>query len=148
MSDKLNISNEMRVFDRKDRAFYDNLTEDERKKFSNYLMIRWGSSVEGSRELQEFYVVATNERLNKHFFDLSRHPRLQWLLATTVSPGMGTHRHTWIAPKKKEAGASAKRKRLQEIYPTYRDDEIDVMMQIVTNKELDEYDRASGKDKK
>jgi hypothetical protein len=148
MSDKLNIANEMRVFDRKDRTFYDNLTEEERKKFSNYLMIRWGSSVEGSRELQEFYVVATNERLNKHFFNVSRHPKLQWLMATSVSPGMGTHRHTWIAPKKREAGASAKRKRLQEIYPTYRDDEIDVMMQIVTDKELDEYDRASGKDKK
>ena len=148
MSDKLNIANEMRVFDRKDREFYDNLTEDERKKFSNYLMIRWGSSVEGSRDLQEFYVISCNERFNKHFFDLNRHPRLQWLLATTVSPGLGTHRHTWIAPKKKEAGASAKRKRLQEIFPNYKDDEIDVMMQIVTNKELDEYDCASGKDKK
>jgi hypothetical protein len=148
MSDKLNIANEMRVFDRKDRTFYDNLTEEEKKKFSNYLMIRWGSSVEGSRELQEFYVIATNERLNKHFFNVSRHPRLQWLMATTVSPGLGAQRHTWIAPKKRETGASAKRKRLQEIYPTYKDDEIDVMMQIVSNQELDEYDRASGKDKK
>jgi hypothetical protein len=148
MSDKLTIANEMRVFDRKDRTFYNNLTEEERKKFSNYLMIRWGSSVEGSRDLQEFYVIATNEQLNKHFFDVSRHPRLQWLMATAVSPGMGTHRHTWVAPKKREAGASAKRKRLQEIYPHYKDDEMDVMMQIVSNKELDEYDRASGKDKK
>lgn len=148
MSDKLNIANEMRVFDRKDRTFYDDLTEEERKKFSNYLMIRWGSSVEGSRDLQEFYVIATNERFNKHFFNVSRHPKLQWLMATTVSPGMGTHRHTWIAPKKKEAGFSAKKKRLQEIYPTYKDDEIDVMAAIVSNKELDEYDRASGKDKK
>jgi len=148
MSDKLTIANEMRVFDRKDRAFYDSLTEEERKKFSNYLMIRWGSSVEGSRDLQEFYVIATNERFNKHFFNVGRHPKLQWLMATTVSPGMGTHRHTWISPKKKEAGLSAKKKRLQEIYPHYRDDEIDVMAQVVSNKELDEYDRASGKDKK
>jgi hypothetical protein len=148
MSDKLTIANEMRVFDRKDRSFYDNLTDEERKKFSNYLMIRWGSSVEGSRELQEFYVIATNERLNKHFFNVGRHPKLQWLMATSVSPGMGTHRHVWISPKKKEAGLSAKKKRLQEIYPTYKDDELDVMAAIVSNKELDEYDRAAGKDKK
>jgi hypothetical protein len=148
MSDKLNIANEMRVFDRKDRGFYDNLTEEERKKFSNYLMIRWGSSVEGSRELQEFYVISTNERLNKHFFNVSRHPKLQWLMATSVSPGMGVHRHSWISPKKKESGLSAKKKRLQEIYPTYKDDELDVMAAIVSNKELDEYDRAAGKDKK
>ena len=148
MSDKLNIANEMRQFDRKSRSFYDELTPEERKKFSNYLMIRWGSSVEGSRELQEFYVIATNERLNKHFFDVSRHPKLQWLMATSVSPGMGTPRHPWIAPRKKEAGASAKRRALAEIYPHYKDDEIDVMMQITTQKEIDAYNRAAGNDKK
>ena len=62
MTDKLNIANEMAVFDRKDRTFYDSLTDEERKKFSPFLMIRWGSAVEGSRDLQEFYVIATNER--------------------------------------------------------------------------------------
>ena len=127
MSDKLNINNEMRMFDRKVRSFYDELTVDERKKFSNYLMIRWGSSVEGSRELQEFYVIATNERLNKHFFDVGRHPKLQWLMATSVSPGLSTPRHPWIAPKKKEAGLSAKRRALMAMYPDYKDDEIDVL---------------------
>ena len=148
MSDKLNIANEMRMFDRKVRTFYDDLTAEEKKKFSNYLMIRWGSSVDGSRELQEFYVIATNERLNKHFFDLGRHPKLQWLLATTVSPDIGTPRHPWIAPKKKEAGLSAKRRALQEIFPHYKDDEIDVMAEITTQKEIDEYRHNAGQDKK
>ena len=148
MGDKLNIANEMRMFDRKVRTFYDELTTEERKKFSNYLMIRWGSAVEGSRELQEFYVISTNERLNKHFFDVSRHPKLQWLMATSVSPDIGTPRHPWIAPKKKEAGLSAKRKALMEIYPDYKDDDIDVMAQITSQKEIDTYHRASGKDKK
>ena len=148
MSDKLNIANEMRMFDRKVRTFYDDLTAEEKKKFSNYLMIRWGSSVDGSRELQEFYVIATNERLNKHFFDLGRHPKLQWLLATTVSPDIGTPRHPWIAPRKKEAGLSAKRKALMEIFPHYKDDEIDVMAEITTQKEIDAYNREAGRDKK
>jgi hypothetical protein len=148
MSDKLNIQNEMSVFDRKDRDFYDSLTDEERKKFSNFLMIRWGSSVQGSRDLQEFYLISCNERLNKNFFAISRHPKLQWLCATTVSPGMGTHRHQWIAPKKKEAGASAKRKQLMAIYPNYKDDEIDVMMQIVSDKEIKEYLKLSGEENK
>jgi hypothetical protein len=148
VSDKLNIANEMRMFDRKVRTFYDDLTAEEKKKFSNYLMIRWGSAVDGSRDLQEFYVIATNERLNKHFFDLGRHPKLQWLLATTVSPDIGTPRHPWIAPKKKEAGLSAKRKALMEIFPHYKDDEIDVMAEITTQKEIDAYNREAGRDKK
>jgi len=150
MSDKLNIGNEMREFDRKNRDFYDDLTDEEKRKFSPFLMIRWGSAVEGSRELQEFYVIATNERLNKHFFNINtaRHKKLQWLMATTVSPGMGTHRHSWIAPKKKESGASAKRKQLAEIFPHYKDDELDVMMEVVSQKEIDQYFKSAGQDKK
>lgn len=148
MSDKLNIANEMRMFDRKVRTFYDDLTPEERKKFSTFLMLRWGSAVEGSRDLQEFYVISCNERLNKHFFDLGRHPKLQWLLATTVSPDMGTPRHPWIAPKKKEAGLSAKRRALMEIYPHYKDDEIDVMAQLVSQKEIDAYNKSAGQEKK
>lgn len=136
MSDRLNIANEMKMFDRKVRSFYDDLTPEERKKFSTFLMIRWGSAVEGSRELQEFYVIATNERLNKHFFDLGKHPKLQWLMATTVSPDMGSMRHNWIAPKKKETGASAKRKQLAQLYPHYKDDEIDLLAKITDQKEI------------
>ena len=148
MSDKLTIANEMKMFDRKVRSFYDDLTPEEKKKFSNYLMIRWGSAVEGSRELQEFYVIATNERLNKHFFSVSKHPKLQWLMATSVSPDLGTPRHNWIAPKKKEAGASAIKKQLAELFPTYKEDEIAMLASITTKKELDQYIRDHGRDTK
>jgi hypothetical protein len=64
-----------------------------------------------------------------------------------VSPGLGTPRHLWIAPKKKEAGLSAKRKALIAIYPTYKDDEIDVLAAITTQKEIDAYHKAAGKEK-
>jgi hypothetical protein len=147
MSDKLNIANEMAQLDRKNRKFFVELTDEERKKFSNYLMIRWGSSVQGSRDLQEFYVIACNERLNKHFFAINRHPKLQWLCATTVSPGLGVHRHQWISPKKKEAGSSAFKKQIAELFPQLKDDEIDVLSTINTKKELDAYLKQLGRDK-
>ncbi len=138
----------MAQFDRKNRRFHDELTDEEKKKFSNYLMIRWGSNVQGSPELQEFYLIACNERFNKHFFAINRHPRLQWLCATTVSPGLGTQRHVWIAPKKREAGVTGIRKQLVELYPHLKDDEIDVMTQITTAKELADYQRLSARDTK
>lgn len=139
----------MREFDRKNRQFYEQLSDEERKKFSPFLMIRWGSAVEGPRDLQEYYVIATNALLNKHFFAINTaaHKKLQWLMATTVSPDTGTHRHPWIAPKKKESGASAKRKALQEIYPQYKDDEISVMMRLVSQKEIDQYFAQLGQGK-
>lgn len=144
--DKLSINNEMAVFDRKDRDFYSGLTNEERKKFSNFLMIRYGSSVQGSRDLQEFYLIATNERLNKHFFNINRHPKLQWLCATTVSPGMGAQRHQWISPKKKEPGATGIRKQLSELYPHLKDDELELMAKINTKKDIDAYLKASGQE--
>jgi hypothetical protein len=138
----------MSCFDRKDRKFYDSLTDEEKKKFSNFLMIRYGSSVTGGRELQEFYLIATNERLNKHFFAVNRHPKLQWLMATSVSPDMGTFRHNWIAPKKKETGASGIRKQLMDLYPNMKDDEIELMSKINTKKDIDAYLKLSGQEVK
>lgn len=143
---KLSINNEMSQFDRKNREFYDDLTSEEKKKFSNFLMIRYGSSVNGSRDLQEFYLISTNERLNKHFFSINRHPKLQWMCATTVSPGLGNQFHQWIAPKKKEAGASGIRKQLAELYPHLKDDEIELMAELNTKKDIDAYLKASGQD--
>ena len=137
MSDKLNIANEMAQFDKKNRDFYDSLTPEELKKFSNYLMIRWGSCVQGSRELQEFY-----------FFSVNRHPKLQWLMATSVSPGMGTHRHQWISLKKKEAGSGSIRKQLAELYPTMKNDELDLLARITTKQEIDAYVKAHGNEVK
>ena len=131
----------MREFDRKHREFFDELSEEEQRKFSPFLMIRWGSSVEGSRELQEFYVIATNERLNKHFFAVNgtRHKKLLWLMATSVSPDIGTHRHNWIAPKKRDKSDSAKTKQLRELFPDYRADEIAMLNDMVSQSEINAY---------
>ena len=146
--DKLHISNEMAQFDNKNRDFYTSLTDEEKKKFSNFLMIRYGSSVSGIRDLQEFYLISTNQRLNKHFFNVNRHPQLQWLMSTTVSPGMGTMRHNWISNKKKDPGSSSIKKQLIELYPNARDDEIEVLAKINTKKDIDAYLKELGQDAK
>ena len=107
-----------------------------------------GSSVQGSADLQQFYLISCNERLNKHFFNINRHPKLQWLCATTVSPGLGSHKHHWIAPKKKEPGASGIRKQLAEIYPHLKNDELELMAEINTKKDIDAYLKQSGQEVK
>ena len=145
MTDPLSIANEMAQFDLKNREFYDSLTDEQKKKFNLYPMIRWGSSVQGSREMQEFYVIATNERLNKRFFLVNTHPKLQWLMATSVSPGMGSRRHNWIPPHKRQAGSNSMQKQLAELFPHLKNDELEVMEAITTKKELDDYIKAHGR---
>ena len=144
--EKLTIANEMNRFDLKDRDFYDSLTDEERKKFSNYLMIRWGSAVQGNSMDQAVYLLSCNENLNKHFFNIHKHPKLQWLCATTVSPGWGSKRHQWIAPKKKEAGVSGIKKQLAELYPNMKQDEIELMTKINTKKDIEAYLKQLGQE--
>ena len=148
MSDKLNIANEMRALDSKDRRFYADLTDEERKKFSNFLMIRWGSSVQGSAELQQYYLMSCNENLNKHFFDLARYPELPWLSATTVSPGMGNFRHDWIKQKKREGSGNKAVKFLRQIYPEYNQDELELLARINDTADLKKLAKAHGWDDK
>lgn len=147
--DKLNIKYEMQMFDSKNREFYDQLDDQERKKFSPFLMIRWGSSLQGSYDLEAYYLISTNERLNKQFFDISaKHKKFQWLLATTVSPGMGTFTHRWIAPVKKASANSKTEKFLLALYPHMKTDELKLMAQLNDKDSLRELARQHGWDDK
>jgi hypothetical protein len=148
--DKLSIKSEMAAFDRKNRGFYDSLTDEEKKKFSPFLMIRYGATVTGNSDLQAYYLMSCNERLNKNFFDINttQHKKLQWLMATTVSPGMGNQYHQWLAAKKKEGTNNKAVKFLRELHPELREDEIRLLSEINTKDELKEYARQLGWDDK
>jgi len=130
-TDKLSIANETLQLNTKNRKFVDELTDEERKKFSTYLMMKYSANVEGMADLQEWYLRASNERVNQNFFDLGHHPKLQWLLCTTVSPGMGQQRHYWLSVKKKESANSAKVvKFLTKVYPSMKTDEIELLAEV------------------
>lgn len=144
MSNNLTLSKQLRAIDTKDRGFYDRLTEEERKKFSLYLMFKYSGSVEGIPELEHYYLMAQNQRVNKNFFALSRHPKLQWLLCTTVSPGMGVHRHYFMKPSKENKSKSL----LSQIYSDLDDQEIDVLQAILTEQDIINLAKQHGIDDK
>jgi len=149
MSDKLTVKSETAALDRKDRNFYDDLTEEERKKFSPYLMLRYSASVDGPSDLQEWYLRATNERVNVNFFDIStsQHKKLQWLMCTTVSPDMGNQRHYWITTKKKNSDNKTI-KFLSSIFPELRNDELELLSKINSKEEIKQLAKQHGYDDK
>jgi len=147
-TDPLYIGNEMAAFDRKDRAYYDKFTDEQKKKFSTYLMLKYGANVGGTNtDLQAYYLMATNERVNKHFFDINKHTKLQWLTCTTVSPGMGKQYHYWQKAKKKE-GDNKSQKFLAKLYPTMKQDEIDLLAKLNDKRDLRDMARELGYDDK
>jgi hypothetical protein len=60
---------------------------------------------------------------------------------------MGTPRHNWISLKKKEPGAGSMKKQLTELYPHLKDDEVELLAEITTRKELSQYLKDLGRDK-
>lgn len=151
--DKLSIRNEMSKFDNKNREFYDTLSDEEKKKFAPFLMIRWGSAVgpnkhlntEENHLLQAYYLCHANEKLNKNFFEISasKHKKLQWLLATTVSPGWGDQYHQWIKLGKKTTD-NKNIKFLRELHPHLKEDDLALMAELNDKDELKAYARGLG----
>jgi len=147
---KLNMFDALRAMDKKDRDFYDNLNEQEKKGFAPFVMVRWASSVNHSMvEMDEWWLKATNQRMNINLLFLNsqttKHPKLQWLMATTTSPGMGAMKHQWIGYKKKGKALNNKIKKfLMEQYPTLSDEEIALLMTTITNKEIRQYAKDLG----
>jgi len=91
--------------------------------------------------------MATNERVNKHFFDINKHTKLQWLTCTTVSPGMGKQYHYWQKVKKKE-GDNKSQKFLAKLYPNMKQDEIDLLAKLNDKRDLRNMARELGYDDK
>ena len=146
MAHKLDIFKALSAVDHKNYGFYDKLTEEERKGFTAFLMNKWNASVEGNNAKQHYYLASTNHYVNKHLFDLSKHPKLQWLLLAASSPGLGTQRHIWLKAKKK-ANNTAVKKQLREMHPTYKEDDIELLSKLVTKKELKQYVKDCGNTK-
>ena len=118
------------ALDRKDRGFYDRLDEDEKKGFSPFLMLRWASCVGDDPELEHYYIASTNHHANPHMLvhPLTKHPKLQWLLFTAVSPGLGTMRHNWVKPPKKPK-LDGVRGALATMHPNMKDCDLDLLSQ-------------------
>lgn len=142
---KLNIKEEMRAIDSKDRRWYNSLTEEEKSKLGIWLLMRYTSNA-GEKMFQEHYLEWTNEVVNVHFNKLRKHPQLQWQLLQLVGLGKPTY-HPWIAPGK--AGKKNKlQKWVEENYPHLNDDEVDIFIGVRSKEDFIELFEEYGLDKK
>jgi len=143
---KLDIFKMLNALDNKDYNFYDNLSDDEKKGFSAFLGLKWGSSVNGGNILQHYYLVSMNHYANIHLFDINKHPKLQWLSLASASPNNGIKRHEWLGTKKKVSNKPKDdiKRRLMSIYPNYKEDDIEILSTMVSKKDLRQYDKECG----
>ena len=133
MMSKLDIKNEMKAIDTKDRKWYNSLTDEEKSKLSLWPLMRYTSS-EGDKNFKEHYLEWTNEVVNVHFNKLRQHPELQFKLLQLVGLGKPTF-HPWIAP-----GKRGKKNKIHEWviknYSHLNDDEVDIFISTRTKEDF------------
>ena len=122
----LDLFEVLAALDKKDYAYFDKLTEEQKKKFVPFMMIHWMSAIKGNEGLSRYYVMSTNEYANKYLFNevVQKHPKLQWLMLCASSPGLGKQFHQWIphiSSQVSKLKSPAKAKEIKEyfakIYP-------------------------------
>ena len=106
-----NLFEAITAIDKKDYGYYDRLTPEQQRKFVPFMMLHWISVVKGKRELAQYYLQSVDFHATMHLFNenVIKHPKLQWLMLCSASPGIGKQFHAWI-PQIKQGVAKLKDK--------------------------------------
>jgi hypothetical protein len=106
------------------------------------MLMRYVSSVSSKDPFYvEHYVEMVNECVNKHCFTLGKHKKLLWIL--TAMCGAETQQfHPWLKPMKRVANKSLKK--LMQIYPNWKETDLETLDKVITDKELEELMEAHG----
>ena len=150
MSDKIELKEKLAFVDMNLRAAWDEMTPEQQKSLKSeyFILNRYISNVQGqSREIQEHFVLTVNEYFNKNWNELQKHPKLLWLLLCMCSyNGEKVFFHQWLGNKKKTGSGGKKLKFLAEIYPNKKMDELELMAELATDKDIKNLGRKHGMD--
>lgn len=147
MAQKLDIKRELEAVDLRNYDFYKNLTDEEKKSFSPFVLMRYTSSVQGDRDIQEWFLDRTNEMVNKNHWDLSKnHKHLLWKLFAAVGVGQKMY-HQYLAAGKKQK-VNKIEKLLAEIYPAWKIEDIKMLANLMSEEDIEKLLNNMGFDKK
>lgn len=122
---KLDLNKTLNAIEYRKKDYYMSLSDEERKAYAPYILVRYLSNMKGNGDLHEHYLEYTNELVNKNFWELSKYPELQHKLLCVIGLGMKTY-HPWIAlPKAQNKGPAETF--LREINPGINKDELKLL---------------------
>lgn len=143
----LDIKSMMKAIDTRDKKWFDNLSDDEKKLYSPFMTMKWSASVKNpTYDFQMYYVQATNKYVNKHLWALSKnHKALLWKLTSMCGTG-NLQQHEWIYPKKKKTSEKSKMKELQEYFPSTKQADLNMLDHLLSTKEWNLLKKEYGND--
>jgi len=143
----LKLNEILAAVDLNGKEVWDDLTEEQRKSVVFFTLNRYLSSVQGSREEKEHFVLLGNERFNKNLFLLlNKHPKLLWQLACSCGhESKNVFFHKWLKLNKAK---NKKEEFLASLFPNMKRTDVETLASVTTDKEIKEYCKDLGWDKK
>ena len=133
---KIPIKQVMSAVDLRKGDYYSNLSDEDVKSLSTFMAQRWASQVQGTRDIQEQYLIDVNTYSNIDYIaTTSVHEELRWRVLAVVGQGFVLN-HEFIPPigVKKDKLAIW----LVEQFPAMSDDEIELFRTINGNDVLED----------
>jgi hypothetical protein len=139
-SQDIDLFETLMAIDKKDYAYFDRLSTEQKKKIVPFMLVQWASAVKGSKEMQSYYLQSVEYHANKYLLDYMiaskehDHAKLQWLMLCAASPGVGKQFHQYIpkirdkvsflleSPTKKEI-----KEYFKKIYPKCSDNDLSLV---------------------
>ena len=137
------LRNGLKAVDFRNKDYYDRIDDVEKSLYSPYMLMRYASCISSKDKFYvEHYVEMINECVNKHCFTLgSKHKKLLWIL-TAMCGALKQQFHPWIKPMKRVPNKSLKQ--LLTLFPNAKEDDLETLDEIITDRELEELLEAHG----
>lgn len=140
MAEKIDIFRILNQADKKNILFYQQLSEEEKKSFSPFLIQRWLSGTVDSRQ-----VIFLNELLNPFIFSFFNHKHLLWLLITICTNG-NIQKYSWNKlPGKQQTHSKPETINIISQYYGYSKKQAKEILNLLSYEEIIWYAEQLGK---
>ena len=140
------LRNGLKAVDFRNKDYYDRIDDHEKSLYSPYMLMRYASSISSKDQFYvEHYVEMVNECVNKHCFSLGKHKKLLWIL-TAMCGALKQQFHPWIKPTKRIPNKSLKQ--LLTLFPNAKEDDLETLDKLITDRELEELLESHGLESK
>jgi hypothetical protein len=123
---KLSLDAVLQALDSKDLSFYDRLTDEERKGYSPFILLRYMSSLSPQSSMQAYAVLATNDICNIGWFSLGKHPELQHKLLCLAGTGRKQYR-PYVGSKNAKSKTKLVDEFLRSLHPGINATELEIL---------------------
>jgi hypothetical protein len=138
---KIDIFQVLNHISKKDKNFFKQLTDEEKKAFQPLIVMRW---LTGTNDARQVYFI--NELVNPFVFSMYNHKELIYYLMTTCTRGK-TQRYNWTKSSSKKSSATPSSVGVIKEYFNYSTLHAIEALPMLSNDDIMEYAEHLGRQK-